>query len=564
MIECVLMDTVQGKRARTAGAALGAVVALAAIAVDCLADLNGDVRYALGGLETAGRGGVSIWDIFVSRPLAYKLFMAALDQGRMLIVGRSPSNAANLVLRLETYVLVIAVIALLFVGVRRLAGPRAAAGIAGGTGLILLIAPPWHFLEPDWVGALAAVLTVAAACAPRRRWVGALLAGPAAMLVVAVKASTFPIALIALLVIFVFDRRRAAWTALSAVLWVAVWYVLTKHYQPWEWTWLSDLANLVHSKPQGIHIADLRKLRFAIGDASVLSPVLVVAPAAAVAVVRRETGRRRWVGLAIAVVAGGLSLAPAYGQAEWFNYHFTSTVVLAAAVWGAAFALCPGFRLPLAAATVLVSAVSLVLLSRPADWRLAHAGPVVWAYQLTALALAVAAWFLAGRFSAGPAWFALPWFAGVVALCVALLPPVLPTFPYAFSSYDYTIEVGRSSNAALIDLSKRLGPDTPVLYLTYGTFNYGMGNPTTCRYPSPLWIQRGAVVPRLRSRPSYADNLRCLTQDQNAKYLIIHNGWFYLQWSTRQVRTLLDERFDCSPAAQIPAPAPLTVCPARG
>jgi len=553
------MNTLHGGTARVAGAATAAVAALAAVVVASLADLNGDVRYALGCLETAGKGGVSIWDIFVSRPLAYKLLMAGLDKGRVLLVGDSSGNTTTLVIRIETYVLIVAVIAVLFLGVRRVAGQQAAAGIAGATGLALIVAPPWHFLEPDWVAALAAVLAVGAACAPRRPWLGGLLGGLAAMLVVAVKLSTFPIALIALLVIAVLDRRRAAWTALSTAICVALWYLLVKHFQPWEWTWLSDLAYLVHSAPQGIHVADLRKLRFAIGDASVLTPIIVLAPAAAAALIRRETGRRRWVGAVVAVVAFGLSLAPAYGQAEWFNYHFASTAVLSAAVCGAAFALCPGFRLPLAAATVLVTGISLVLLRLPASWRLAHAGPVVWAYEILAVVLAVAAWFLAGRTMAS-----LPWSAGVVAICFALLPPVLPGSPYAFSSYDYNIRVARSADAPLADLSKRLGRDTPVLYLTYGPLNHAMGNPTTCRYPSPLWLQRGALLPRMRTRPSYADNLLCLTGDSNARYLIVHNGWFSIARSTPDVQALIDKQFDCSPAAQIPAPPPLTVCPARG
>ncbi|MEU4244798.1 hypothetical protein [Actinoplanes sp. NPDC026619] len=536
-----------------------AIAALAAIVVASLPDLNGDVRYALGGLEVSGGGGVSIWDIFVSRPLAYKLLMAGLDEGRELLVGDSSLDTANLVIRLETYVLVVAVIVVLFLGVRRLAGSQAAAGIAGATGLILLIAPPWHFLEPDWVAALLGALVVGAACAPRQPWLGALLGGPAAMLVVAVKASTFPIALIALLVIFVLDRRRAAWTALSTVVWVAVWYLLTKHFQPWEWTWLSDLANLVHVKPQGIHIDDLRLLRFTVGDAAVHTPIVALAPAAAVALVRRETGRRRWWGLVIAVVAGALSLAPAYGQGEFFDYHYASTVVLAAGVCGAAFALCPGFRLPLAAATVLVSALSLVLLHQPASWRHGHAGKVVWAYEIGAALLAIATWFLAGRVK-----MPLPWSVGVVALSFALLPPVLPGFPYTFSAYNYTVKVNRSADAALVELGKQLGPDTPVLYLTYGPINHAMGNPTTCRYPSPLWLQRGAITPRMRTRPSYADNLRCLTEDQNAKYLVVQPAWFSIAKSAPDVQALLNERFDCSPAALIPSPRSLIVCPARG
>src|SRR5690348_13911611 len=100
------MTTGDGRTARTVGVTTAVLAATAAIAVAARPDLNGDVRYALGCLETAGRGGVSVWDVFVSRPLAYKLLMAALDKGRALLVGESPGNTASLVLRLETYVLV--------------------------------------------------------------------------------------------------------------------------------------------------------------------------------------------------------------------------------------------------------------------------------------------------------------------------------------------------------------------------------------------------------------------------------------------------------------------------
>ncbi|XVV10076.1 hypothetical protein ACQP2X_35250 [Actinoplanes sp. CA-131856] len=548
------MNGVHGRTARAAGLITAALAVLAAVALASRPDLNGDVRYVLGGLETAGRGGVSLWDIFVSRPLAYKLLIAGLDEGRLALAGDSSLGVTSLVIRIETYVLVLAVLAVLFVGVRRVAGRPAAAGIAGGTGLALLVAPPWHFLEPDWAAALAAVLAVGAACAPRRRWLGALLAGPAAMLVVAMKASTFPVALIALLVIFVLDRRRAAWTALSTVIWVAVWYLVSRHFQPWEWTWLSDLATLVHGKPQAIYADDLRLLRVAIGDAAVHSPVLALAPAAAAAL----ASRRHWIFALVAVLAAALSLAPAYGQAEFFDYHFAAAVVLAGGVWGAAFALRPGFRLPLVAATVLVTAVSLVLLRQPASWRLEHGGPVVWAYEIGAVALAVAAWFLSGRGTVS-----VPWPAGVVALCFALLPAVLPGYPYTFSTYNYNVRNGPPTSAPLVELGRRLGRDTPVLYLTYGTVNYGMGNPTSCRYPSPLWLQRGAVAPRLRDLPSYADNLRCLTGSSDARYLIVQTAWFSLPQSAPDVRALISERFDCSPEAQIPATPGLLVCPAR-
>ena len=114
----------------------------------------------------------------------------------------------------------------------------------------------------------------------------------------------------------------------------------------------------------------------------------------------------------------------------------------------------------------------------------------------------------------------MPGLAGVIVLCFALVPPVLQGSPHAFSTYDYNVRNGRSADAALTALGKRLGLDTPVLYLTYGTVNHAMGNLTTCRYP----LQRGAVLPRIGTRPSYADNQRCLTENRDARYLIVQTN----------------------------------------
>ncbi|MFD0524289.1 hypothetical protein [Paractinoplanes durhamensis] len=68
----------------------------------------------------------------------------------------------------------------------------------------------------------------------------------------------------------------------------------------------------------------------------------------------------------------------------------------------------------------------------------------------------------------------------------------------------------------------------------------------------------------MRTRPSYADNLRCLTEDQDVKYLIVQPTWFSIPKSTPEVQALINDRFDCSPAALIPSPPSLVVCPARG
>ena len=70
--------------------------------------------------------------------------------------------------------------------------------------------------------------------------------------------------------------------------------------------------------------------------------------------------------MAVALVAGLLSVLSAYGQGEFFMYHFAVVPVLAAGVCGAAFALVPSFRVPLAVATPAVTVLSLALLQLPA------------------------------------------------------------------------------------------------------------------------------------------------------------------------------------------------------
>lgn len=546
---------------KVAAPIFGGLIALAAIVVAARIALNGDVAYALGGIETAGAGGVSIWDIFIARPVAYKVLVSVIDDVRQLLVGDHSLALSQVTVRVETILLIAAVAVILFLGVRRFAGGRAAAGVSLGAGLALAVAPPWHFLEPDWIAALAGVLAVGAALAPRRLWLGATLGGLAAMAVVAVKLATFPIAVLALLMIFLLSRRRAVWTAIATVGAVVVWYVATKLTLPWELTWLSDQATLVQSSPihNGIRWEDIRHLLFGIGDVAVLSPFVWTAPAAAALLIRRRpVGRERWIATGVAVVAAGLSVAPAYGQGEFFQYHFAIVPILAASVWGVAFAVCTSARIPLAVLTLLATGLSFALMRQPAEWRAGHSKEVTVAIVIFATLAAIATWFFA-RLTTTSA----PWLVGMVALCAALVQASLPGAPLAFSGYDYNIYARPAAGHDYRALSERIGRDTPVLYLTFGSINYAMGNPTSCRYPSPQWLQRATYVREVNDYRSYDDNLRCLAQPQVAKYLVVQNSWFKLDKSSQQVRTLIDQEFDCSPAALVPAPPALTVCPAR-
>jgi hypothetical protein len=553
---------VAGSRVRKVAAPIiGALIALAAIVLAGRIRLNGDVTYALGGISTAEEGGVSVWDIFIARPWAYKLLLAPIDDLRRLMVGEESPALSAVVVRAETILLIAAVVAIVFLGVRRFGGGRAAAGVAVGAGLALAVSPPWHFLEPDWVAALAGVLCVGVALAPRRLWLGATLGGLAAMTIVAVKLATVPIAVLALLMIFVFSRRRAIWAAIATIGAVILWYVATKLALPWEMLWLSDQAALVQESPihHGIRWDDIRHLLLGLGDVAVLSPFVWTTPAAvAVLIRRRPAGRERWIATGIAVVAAGLSLGPAYGQGEFFQYHFAIVPILAASVLGMAFAVCNSARIPLSILTLLATGLSFALLRQPAAWRVSHSGKVTIAIAVFATLAAIATWFFARLTTTS-----VPWLAGMVALCAALVQASMPGAPYAFSTYNHNIYAQRDSGNAYAAVSERIGKDTPVLYLTFGAINYQMGNPTHCRYPSPQWLQRATYVPEVLEYRSYDDNLLCLTQPHAAKYLVWQPTWFKLDKSSPEVRRLIEQEFDCSPAALIPAPAQVVVCPAR-
>ncbi|MCM4084582.1 hypothetical protein [Paractinoplanes hotanensis] len=545
-------------RLRLSGLIAAALAAIVAVGMSLWPALNNDVTYALGGIETAGRGGVSVWDVFIARPVAYRLLMALL--GALVPDGASLSTA-HLITHLGGDLLVAGVAVVLFLGLRRSLNARAGALVAAATGLALIVSPPWHFLEPDWVAALLAVLAVGAALAPRRLWLGAVLGGFAAFLAIAVKLATFPLAVLALLLVGVLDRRRAAWAGAAMLGLTVIWYAATKHFLPWETLWLADQANLVANSPihHGIRWHDIHRLLVGLGDVTLLSPIVAVAPAAAAALVRRVApGRPRWIATAIAVVAAGLVLASAYGQGEFFMYHFAAVPVLAAGVWAAAFALGPAARTPLLVSTVVVAAASFVLLRRPPEWRHDNVTAVTLTFAALAVVTAIVTWRNHGR-AARPA----PTAAGALALVAATVLAVLPHAPLAFSGYNYALGNERPDGTGYTALRERIGPDTPVIYLSFGSINYLLGNPTQCRYPSPQWLQRGTYVRPVRSTRSYADNFRCLTDDQQAQYLVWQPKWFSQTKSSAEVRTVLNDRFDCSLPARIPAPKELVVCPAR-
>lgn len=541
--------------------------------------LNGDVEYAAGGIETAGAAGIAPQDVFVARPVGYRLLVWALAQPSE-VLGLAPSSMpAEVLFRIGGCLVAIAAGALLYLGLRdRLVRPRAAA-VAIAVTAALMAPPPWHFAQPDWAGVVLGVagLGLSLACLPA--WAATALAGAAFTLALGAKIAALPWILLALVAVAALDRRRAlaaaGWTAaLSLLGWLAL-----RTYLPWELTWLADQVHLVQSSPlhNGVRLEDLVALASAAANAAVLSPILLVAPAAVLALAGAE--RRNWALLGTVLL--GLSLGSAYGQGEFFQYHFVGAPALAAALWALAltgpgprraFGAGPFVRTalagPLLALPAVASVVAYVVLAQPLQWRLDHGPAIGWTSLGIAFGAAVWTWLVLREPAARRP--GRPWSAALGAvLALALAPASIPGAAYAVDGYDAPVIV-RIGQPLLPDalaerdaLVARMGADTEVLYLAFGMIAHAVGNPTPCRYPSPMWLQRGISWTYVRDYASYADNLRCL-DDPRPRWVIVQPGWFDLARADRTVTRRVAEAFDCSSASRIWLPAlGVFACPRR-
>jgi hypothetical protein len=103
------------------------------------------------------------------------------------------------------------------------------------------------------------------------------------------------------------------------------------------------------------------------------------------------------------------------------------------------------------------------------------------------------------------------------------------------------------------------GPDVPVTYLTFGDWTYFIGNPTTCRYPSPLFLQRTAYTLRQVGTPSYQENLACLSAS-GSRWLIWDPSWFSLKRTPASVQAVIANEWDCSAPKAV---RELRLCPRR-
>lgn len=516
-----------------------------------------DVKYALGGLQTAEAGGAgTVFDIFLHRPLAFRLLLDGLDGGRQLVTDDASSPLAQLVIRVQMCVLVAGAAGLLWWGLRRYVAENAARLTAVATGTALALASNFHFLTADWVGVVAALAAAGGALAPRRTVTAWTLGGLLLFLAVAVKIATAPWALLAACVVAFWSWRRAIGAASTGAVFGVVWLALTYWVDPIELAWLLDSIRAVSSSTSSHGATEYAALAKLLANISIVSPVLVVVPASIAALVAEfdRVTRLRYVLLLLGAL--GLACASGVGQGEGFAYQFAGLPVLAAGIW--AFAVVKArhqTRWALLLTVALSGVSSAILLGAPVEWRRDVFGPVAAGYfSLAAIALVVVLATEGTRGRSQPPYSTLV-SAASLSVTISFAAAGMPFSAYAFDGFDdhYTnIGLVRAEHEARVAYNQargRIGSDTPVLYLTYGTRNYLLQNPTACRYPSPVFLARSTENAAVRRLHTYHDNLSCL--DQPAGYLVVDRAWADPNKMESAVRQKIRDRFDCGQSFRI-------------
>ncbi len=481
-------------RAWTTVATAGAGVAAVGLGLLYpVAPLNANLRYEAG-VKIVGDSAAGT---FSHRPLAYRLVMDAVFRTAHLLT--SSTVAFELVVRVVLALLALGGAVLLARGLarHRVRRPGLHAAVVVAALLLLGLVSAG---EPDWLAVVFTVAGIGLALLGDRRhpWPYAVLAGVGFVAAAAMKIITLPVAVIGLVIVLLVDRRLAA-RALVATLVVGLLFVLATVLRvPWELTWLLDIRTVQNSARDGLVDA----VPYACALAAE-RPVLALLPA--VLVLTR--GRERALVLTASLVTAGLVVL----QGQYFDYHAVPLVVVATV---AAFRALRGRVSTLPGLLVLVTVAALAGLSAAAPaWTADHER--LWVGGLALFGLAALVWAVGvrhratGRRASSAA-------AALVALAL-LVPGATPWSAHMLRAENRdgprppnAFQV-RTARLATAERVHRVigGPDVDVTYLTSGEWTYWLRNPTRCRYPSPLFLQRTRKPDRLTTS-SYRENLDCL------------------------------------------------------
>lgn len=526
------------------------LIGMAAASVAVLGLLvNGNIRYQVG----VGRvSGYSVAETFSHRPIVFRLLSAAQAWLPEWVSGLAgPSGSWGRIWAFEVgFRLIAAVLAagaahVLWRGLRTRWGSAAWPYAVAAYAALVFTAPATG--EPDWMAALLAVAGVGAALLSRPA-LGGSVGGVLLALAALVKISTLPVALAALLLLWTIDRRRGWIAALAAVVTGLFAVLLILWLAPYEIDWLLQIRAL---QPDPFTRANAIEAGHYLINLAARWPTVALIPAFFVGV--------RWGEAWPSAAALALTAFAFVYQGQFFVYHCLGFVVLSALLAvrtvlrsGAAL------RWPLLAWT----AWTLVLFCLPARVRVEHPSRL---YLLTGAAMvAFAAWqwvSLRRRPALSRAQSRL-WAAVLVAATM-----LATQTPWSAESLNLgtAARTAAASEASLrrevADVARihaLIGPDTAVAYLTFGSATYLVGNPTRCRYPSALFLQRAGAVTKV-SPAVRQENLACLT-DPGAQWLIWDRAWLHRKGAPVDLLATIDEHWACDGATVIGG---YTLCPRR-
>lgn len=509
--------------------------------------LTPNARYELGSQEVSDFGATGT---FTHRPLMHRWLIAALAAPAKLV--SHDVETFEIGIRAMAMLLCFGAATLLYLGLRRfrrdLAMPVALAVAAA----MLLVSPGITF-EPDWLAVPIAVAGLGVALMFRRVWVSGVLGGVLLAVAAAIKIITLPTALLALLALLILDRRRFLITTTAALVSGLGWIVWVFLVVPREFQWLVDTASLQPARGAAWTLQSTAEI---IGNAATLWPLVALIPMVFVGAVRREK--------LIILAALVLAWLPVQVQNQFNLYHLAPLAVLGAVCMVRTVQRSRGGGGSIAVLIAASAWTAWVLTTTPA-WRDTYQGIVYGVVALLALGGLVAQYLHVRRATTPPHrrhWRLVA--AGGVLL--AMVPASLPSAAWSVTMRD------DNSNSARVqgnltearheyadELHARIGSDTPVIYLALGDRAYLIGNPTPCRYPTNVFLQRSRYIPELEETASFQDNLKCLA-DPTADYLIWDPDWFSLDTAPASVREAVVDHYDCARAFRSDS---FIVCPRR-
>lgn len=545
--------TVNGTPGGTAGVlaivAAAAMVGIAAV-LTLAYPVHGDVRYELGtkAVSPVGPAGT-----FTHRPLLHRLVTAVVTAPANWLTDDVVSFEFGL--RVTAVTLAAAAAAVLWRGLRRPGTADYAGPVAVAVFVALTLMNPGFTLEPDWLAVLFTVVGIGVGLLPGRWWLVGAAGGVVLAAAAATKVVTLPIALIGVVALLVCDRRRALPAVVGAGVALLVYMAVVGALLPIEFRSMFDMQTLQPER-DSLSTFGRRVVEYA-ANVVVMWPVLALVPAALVGASRKVT---------VAVV-GSLLLAcvPVLVQGQFFAYHAAALPVIGAAVVTAGFGAGTGRLVVPMIAIAGWTAWVMALPPTQRDDRLWLWGTVV---ALFGAACWLLRWWSARRprtASARRAGNAERWFAAalVAATFVGVALPSSAESVTLSGTKDRSWHTAGERRDRMAQVAEQVrevtGSTDSVSYLTYGEWPYFIANPATCRYVSPVFLQRGRTKQAARQTESWRENLACLT-DAPGDWLVRDTRWFSLEGQSEAVLAAIETAFDCSRQTKV---GNLEICPRR-